>query len=83
MISACDLTDLAQKCCEPGRRDIEMLAALDTRKFDRGELAAALLVMTDKPALALEARGHGMIDHGADQPQVFRIGSGRACAPLR
>src|SRR4029078_6394069 len=72
------LSNLAQERGEPGRRNIEMLAALDARKFDRGEGVAAFLVVTDTPALALETRRNGMIDRGADECQVLAVGGGRA-----
>src|SRR4051794_15811900 len=68
------LADPLEQVGEPGRGDVERLAALDPRELDRPQLVAALLVVPDHAGLAAERAVDGQLGHRADELEVGVVG---------
>lgn len=72
------LADALEELAEPRQVDVERLAALDAREFDRAEDIVLILVVADHAAFAAQRALDGEIRAALDEAQVVDVGGGGA-----
>src|SRR4051794_6755889 len=72
------LPELAEQPGEPRQRRVEGLAALDPGELDGAQLVAALLVLADHPAAAVQGDLGGQVGAAADEREVLAVRRRRA-----